>query len=173
MRAFTILLALCIAAVAQTPTHTEYKLLATKRTSTMEKELNEAAAAGYRLFGTIGGEVANGEIVTVMKKNFDPSERYSYRVLATNKTSTMEKELNEAGEQGFNYRGETARGEVILLLELDRSAEKHSRFQYRLLATNKTSTMEKELNEAAAQGFEFMGVIRRAEVISILRKEPR
>ena len=28
---------------------------------------------------------------------------YEYRLLATNKTSTMEKELNQAGGEGFRY----------------------------------------------------------------------
>jgi hypothetical protein len=32
-----------------------YKLLATSRTSTMEKEINEAAREGYRFAGTMGG----------------------------------------------------------------------------------------------------------------------
>ena len=31
------------------------------------------------------------------------------------------------------------------------------RFEYRLLATSKTSTMQKELQEAADAGFEFIG----------------
>jgi len=31
-------------------------------------------------------------------------------------------------------------------------------WEYKLLATNKTSTMQKELQEAAASGFEFVGV---------------
>lgn len=157
--------------ISQEASGNQYKLLATKRTSTTEKELNEAADAGYRLFGTIGGNVGNSEIITVMKRIDDPKQRYTYKLLATSKTSTMQKELNEAGEQGYNYRGETARGEVILILELDRSLQAPPRFEYRLLATSKTSTMEKELNEAAAQGFEFLGVIRRGEVISILRRE--
>lgn len=34
----------------------EYRLLATTKTSTMEKEMNEAAAAGYVYSGVMGGE---------------------------------------------------------------------------------------------------------------------
>lgn len=40
----------------------------------------------------------------------DPTEqakRYSYRLLATKKTSTMQKELAEAGEAGFQLLGMT------------------------------------------------------------------
>ena len=38
----------------------EYRVLATSRTSTMEKELNEAAAAGFRYQAVMGGETAFG-----------------------------------------------------------------------------------------------------------------
>ena len=35
----------------------------------------------------------------------DPDRRFEYRVLATKKTSTMEKELNAAGIEGFRFEG--------------------------------------------------------------------
>lgn len=45
--------------LAQTQNY-DYRLLATSRTSTMEKEMNEAASAGY-LFGSVmGGETGMG-----------------------------------------------------------------------------------------------------------------
>jgi hypothetical protein len=39
----------------------EYKVLATKKTSTAQKEMNAAADAGYRFAGVMGGETAFGE----------------------------------------------------------------------------------------------------------------
>jgi hypothetical protein len=50
---------------------------------------------------------------------------------------------------------------------------------YRVLATKKTSTMQKELQEAGDVGFEFVGVtvaktlIGGEEVVSILRRKAR
>jgi len=38
----------------------EFRLLATNKTSTMEKEMNEAANAGFRFEGTMGGETSFG-----------------------------------------------------------------------------------------------------------------
>ena len=35
------------------------------------------------------------------------SDRYEYRLLATKKTSTMQKELAEAGDQGYGFVGMT------------------------------------------------------------------
>src|SRR5687768_9763439 len=75
----------------------EYRVLATNKTSTMQKEMNEAADAGFRFDGVFGGETAFGgsETVAVMsrKSGAESRDRYEYRLLATSKTSTMEKEL--------------------------------------------------------------------------------
>lgn len=162
----------------------EYKLLATNKTSTMEKEMNQAAAEGFRFEGTMGGETAAGgnEIVMIMsRKPGDGGSRYNYKLLATKKTSTMQKELSEAGGAGFLYTGQTiydsAFGgrEVVVILERSDSAK--TAYEYKLLATSRTSTMGKELNEAGRAGFVFcrMTVAETAfggrEVVSILRRQ--
>jgi hypothetical protein len=153
----------------------EYKLLATSRTSTMEKEINEMARAGYRLDGTMGGDTHEGEIVTVMRKlsESDDKDRFQYKLLATQRTGTMQRELQEAADQGYEYTGVMARGEVMVILERDKTMASKPHSQYRLLATSRTSTMEKELNQAAADGFEFMGLLKRGEVIAIMRRRPQ
>ena len=162
----------------------EYKVLSTTKTSTMQKEMQEAAAAGYRFADVMGGSTAIGgaEVVVIMTKPTNP-EAYDYRLLATNKTSTMQKELQEAGDAGFGYVGQTAfksgfgGKEVVCILERAAKDAKASRFEYRLLATSKTSTMQKELSEAGDQGFEFVGMtvaktlMGGDEVVSILRRK--
>src|SRR5262245_9010267 len=120
----------------------DYKMLATSRTSTMEKEMKDAAEAGYRFGGVMGGETAFGgsEVVVVMSRNDAAAGRFDYRLLATNKTSTMQSELQAAGDQGFEYRGQTvfktAFGgkEVVVILERDLNAASRKRYEYRLLA---------------------------------------
>jgi hypothetical protein len=162
----------------------EYKVLSTTKTSTMQKEMQEAAAAGYRFADVMGGSTAIGgaEVVVIMTKQTNP-EAYDYRLLATNKTSTMQKELQEAGDAGFAYKGQTAfktgfgGKEVVCILERAAKDAKASRFEYRLLATSKTSTMQKELSEAGDQGFEFVGMtvaktlMGGDEIVSILRRK--
>jgi hypothetical protein len=163
----------------------QYKLLATSKTSTMERELNDAAQAGYRFHGVMGGETGFGgrEVVIVMGRPASGSdkERYEYRLLATQKTSTMQKELQQAGNQGFEYKGqtvfETAFGgkEVVVILERDHE-QRPLKWDYKLLATQKTSTMQKELAEAAQRGFQLVGVtvgksaFGGNEVVTILRR---
>jgi hypothetical protein len=141
-----------------------YKLLATNKTGTMQKELNEAASAGFRFEGVMGGETAFGgrEIVSILGRA-ENGASYEYKLLATNKTSTMEKEMSGAADSGYEFRGETVAQtmfggrEVVVIMERPRG-EPDARFAYRLLATNKTSTMQKELTEAAESGFAFRAV---------------
>ncbi len=170
-------------AVAQ---EVQYKVIATNKTSTTQKEMNEAADAGFRFGGTMGGETSFGgsEVVTVMHRvPGSENGRFAYKLLATSKTSTMQKEMQEAGDAGYEYKGQTVYKstfggkEVVVILELDRSTKNRLVYEYRLLATKKTSTMQKELLEAGAAGFEFVGVtvgestIGGTEVISILRRK--
>ena len=110
---------------------------------------------------------------TFMVAAVDPID---YRVLATNK-----KELQEAGDAGFEYKGQTVFSstfggkEVVVILEKDRESAA-AQWEYKLLATSRTSTMQKELSEAGAQGFAFVGVtvaetaLGGKEVVSILRR---
>ena len=164
--------------------HREFRLLATNKTSTMQKEMNDAADAGYHFEGTMGGETSLGgsEVVVIMSRNpVSTKKRYEYKLLATSKTSTMQKELQQAGNAGFEFKGQSVYSstfggkEVVVILERDSEA-KPAEWEYKLLATKKTSTMQKELNEAGADGYVFVGVtvgdtlIGGKEVVSILRR---
>jgi hypothetical protein len=143
----------------------EYRVLATNRTSTMDKELNEAAEAGFQFRAVMGGETAFGgsEVVVVMSRSPQAAGRFAYRLLATNRTSTMQKEIQEAADAGYEYRGQTvfksAFGgeEVVCILERDNDA-KGKTSEYRLLATSRTATLQNELLETGAAGFEVVGM---------------
>jgi len=51
------------------------------------------------------------------------------------------------------------------------------KYEYRLVATNKTSTMQKELSEAGAHGFDLVGMtvaqtaVGGDEIVAILRRK--
>ena len=146
----------------------DFRVLATNKTSTMEKEMNAAADAGYRFAYVMGGETSFGgsEAVVVMAKkaeNTPAKGRYQYKLLATNKTSTMQKEMSAAGDAGFNYCGQTVYNssfggqEVVILMEQDREGT-NARYDFLLLATKRTSTMQKELNDAGQEGYEIVGM---------------
>lgn len=145
----------------------EYRMLATTRTSTLEREMNAAAGDGYRVYGVIGGVTAFGgsEIVAIMGRPLgqEPAPGQEYRVLATNLTSTMQKELQQAGDDGYDYAGQTilkttfGGEEVVIVVGRERDIE-NPRYDYKLLATKRTSTMQEEILRAGRDGFVAVGV---------------
>ena len=168
---------------AQEASVIQYRVLATNKTSTMQKEVDAAAAAGFRFGNVMGGPTAGGgsEVVVIMTKGSEPGN-FEYRLLATNKTSTMQREMQNAADEGYEYRAQTAfisafgGKEVVVILEraVDRPVVK---YEYRLLATSKTSTMQKELSEAGGHGFDLVGMtvaqtaVGGDEVVAILRRK--
>lgn len=159
----------------------EYRVLATTKTSTMEKELNAAAEAGFRFRAVMGGDTAAGgsEVVVVMAAS--GKGRYSYKLLATAKTSTMQKELQTAADAGFEYSGQTVfhtafgGDEVVVILERDRDNPPGA-FDYKLIATAKTSTLQKELLDAGSAGYDLLAMtvaktaLGGSEMVAITRR---
>jgi hypothetical protein len=183
----TLLTALCLTlaalpAAAQNGPR-EYRVLATSKTSTMEKEMNAAAEAGYEFAAVMGGETAFGgsEAIVVMQKDPKPSAKL-YKLLATNKTGTMQKEMRAAADLGFHYVGQTVFSsmfggeEVVVIMERDKDNPKPTE-DYLLIATSKTSTLEKELNEAGGGGYQVIGMtvgttaMGGSELVAIARRD--
>ena len=162
----------------------DFRVLATSKTSTMEKEMNQAAEEGYVFAATMGGDTAaaGSEVVVVMTKGSAPGGKRSYKLLATSKTSTMQKEMDQLGAEGFDYKGQTVFSstfggrEVVVIMEKE-AGRAGGAIQYKLLATSKTSTMQRELKEMGDAGFALVGLtvartaLGGAELVSILRKQ--
>lgn len=166
-----LVLAVLLLAGASSPVlaqATTYRVLATTRTGTMQEEMREAGEQGFRFVAAMGGETAVGgnEVVVLMEKVAASSLRYDYLVLATNRTSTLQKELQQAGDTGFQIVGQTVfqstfggRETAALLERVMGDAQPDAvRYEYKLLATSRTSTMQKELQEAAEQGYVATGM---------------
>lgn len=71
--------------------------------------------------------------------------------------------MQEAGDTGFEYRGQSVFKSTFGGKEVSPSlngimTRRRLRYEYRLLATKKTSTLQKELGEAGEQGFNFVGL---------------
>jgi hypothetical protein len=88
----------------------DYRILSTSRTSTMEKELNEAAASGYRFLKvTNSSNVLGGkELVVVTVKDLESAvETRTYKVLSARGTSNLQKKLQAAAKEGYEYLNQT------------------------------------------------------------------
>ena len=151
-----------------------FLLLATEKTSTMQKELDEASAAGYRIM--TGSPTSQTEMAIILEKVGTPANNYEYLLLATTKTSTMQKELDEAASQGFRLLPSTliskkrmfGNPEIVVLLEKEPGTSQE--YDYLLLATTKTSTLQKEMSQAIEEGYEVVGMLSHGEHMVILER---
>jgi hypothetical protein len=152
-----------------------YLLLSTVKTSTMQKELDEASAQGFRIISA-ASSCNQSEMVLFLERETEPPDTYKYKLLATTRTSTMEKELNQAAQEGYRLlpRTITAKenfltNEIVSVLEMAPKSSK--RYQYRLLATSRTSTLQKEVAQSETDGYVLVGLVGRGENMVIMEKE--
>lgn len=150
----------------------------------MEKELNEAATRGLRFSKVMGGKATDGgQVIIAMAKApaFPGEANPTYRLLATTRTSTMQAEMQQLADEGYSWLDqsvfESATGgkDIAVIMELDPSRNPPPHDSYRLLATTRTSTMEKELKDAGAQGYHLLAFTAGKtasghEIIAILRR---
>lgn len=144
---------------------TRYKLLSTERSSTMQKELNQAT--GYRL---VDGSPANTAML--LEKVSNPGKSYQYRFISTVKVSTLEKELNQAAAERYRFHplalgvrevrplgffGGTMMTEYTAVME--KASDAPASYQYHVVAASRESTMAKEINQAWDSGFQVVATV--------------
>ncbi|MFZ1700392.1 MAG: hypothetical protein WBO10_13465 [Pyrinomonadaceae bacterium] len=153
----------------------QYKLLATTRTSTMQKELNEAAAQGYRIL--VGSPTSGSEMALFLSRDGTVSDPFQYKLLATTRTGTMQKEMNEAADAGYRLipssmiAKKQLLGGVEIVMIMERPPKPTKSYEYKLLATNRTSTLQKEAAEAKEAGFLIVGMVSRDEHMVVVERE--
>ena len=152
----------------------KYKLLATTKTSTMQKELDKMAALGYRVL--VDAPTSGVEMAVFLSLEATPEEPYKYKLLATSRTGTMQKELDEFSVLGYRLVPSTMVakkqlfGEVEVAMILEQPPKVKNRYEYRLLATSLTSTLQKEVSRATADGFVIVGMVSRDEHMVVMER---
>ncbi|MEQ1759677.1 MAG: hypothetical protein ABL986_15270 [Vicinamibacterales bacterium] len=104
---------------AATPsTPFEYRMVATASTKTGDKEMNAAAAEGFRVVPHTamlkkGLTVFNANEVEIMEKSATPGDFFEYLTITAVRTGTFHRELRTAVEQGWRVVDMTY-GKVLL-----------------------------------------------------------
>lgn len=153
----------------------QYKLLATRRTGTMQKEIDEVSAQGYRIL--VGSPTSGSEMAVFLSREGTVAAPYKYKLLATTRTGTMNKELNEMADQGYRLIPSTMiakaqmLGGVEIVMLLERPPVLTKQYEYKLLATTLTSTLQKEVTEAQNAGFKIVGMVSRGEHMVVMERE--
>ena len=161
-----LLLALSAASLAEAQDD-RYLLLATERTSTMQQEINEAAARGFRVVAASPKE--SSEVVVLLEQTED---KYEYLLVATTRTATLQREISDAAGAGYRIvpRAVTGKGDEVIVL-MEKGVEGPAPPQYHVLATDRTGTLEKEINQASANGYAVIALAGRGQHVAILEKE--
>ncbi len=165
----------CFGQEEKSDANLQYKLLATIKTSTMQKELDETSAQGYRIL--VGSPTSDSEMAVFLSREGTVAEPYKYKLLATTRTGTMQKELNEAASNGFRLMPSTmiAKKQLIGGIEIvsimERPPTVKKQYEYKLLATSRTSTLQKEVIEAKEAGYVLVGMVSRGEHMVIMERE--
>lgn len=167
--------AICFGQSKKAEEDLQYKLLATTRTGTMQKELDETAAKGYRIL--VGSPTSGSEMAIFLERVATSETPYKYKLLATTRTGTMQKELNQAAAEGFRLLPRTMIAkaqllggvEIVMILEKPPVVEKQ--YDYKLLATTLTGTLQKEVTEAEKDGYVIVGMVSRDEHMVIMERE--
>jgi hypothetical protein len=152
----------------------QYKLLATRRTSTMQKEIDEVSANGYRIL--VGSPTSSTEMAVFLSREGTVENQFKYKLLATARTGTMQKELNDMAADGYRLIPSTMIAkagmismEIVMILEKPPVVTKQ--YEYKLLATTLTSTLQKEVTEAQGEGFRIVGMVSRGEHMVVMERE--
>lgn len=152
-----------------------YLVLSTKKIGTMEKELDEVAAKGFRIM--YGAPTQQYDMALLLKSTgAAPGSTYGYKILATSRQSTMEKELNEAAKLGYHLLPRTIifkqgffTGELVMVMEREPNSTRS--FEYDLVSAGKESSLHKKIEDSISRGFQPLTMVTIGEHIIVMERE--
>ena len=179
--AFVVLLCLATFAAAQEKTSPvkldiedgqTYLVLSTKRIQTMEKELGEAAAKGFRVL--YGAPTQQFDMAILMERSPETAS-FDYKIMATVRLKTMEKELNEFAKQGYRLLPRTIifkqgflTAEMVMLME--RAPNSGKIYEYKLINAGKETKLHKKMDTAISEEFSPVTMITIGEHVVVMEK---
>ena len=131
----------------------DYVFLDTEKTSTLQRELQEAADNGYRL---VSGYGSWGRPTVILENILEP-EPIEYLLLATAKTGTLQDEIAEAATQDYRLTSVFEKGGEAVVIMQRAPGQADPTHEYVVLGTKRLGTMEEEFLAAAASGFKLVG----------------
>jgi hypothetical protein len=160
-----------------------YLLLAASRTSTLQNEINQAVERGFRVVAA--SRTDDAEALVALERT---TGTYTYRVIAATRTGTLQREIAEAVAAGFRVVPRTVttkrtiggalfnndnndEGELLVIME--RGPDTPANLTYRILATSRTGTLQREMSDAEAAGFTLIALASRGEHVAIFERVGR
>ena len=159
----------------KTDDNQSYLILSTKRIETMEKELDEVAAKGYRVL--YGAPTISFDMALFLKRlETGENQPYTYKILATSRNKTMEKELNDRAAQGFRLLPRTIifkqgflTAEMVTVME--RAPDSKVAYEYKLVEARKEVKLQEKIDAAMTDGFAPLTMITLGVNVIVMEKE--
>ena len=126
-----------------------YLILDTRKFNTLQKELDDAARAGYRVISGNAG-------YTILALELDPAGR-KHEYLVTGSVQEMVDKGKLAGYRVLPFAFSGGRWAALGAV-LEKLAPGEPEVEYQIVQTARTSTLIKEINEWAAKGFSLAAV---------------
>lgn len=154
-----------------------YLVLSTKRIQTMEKELDEVARKGFRVM--YGAPTQSFDMAILLQRAPEAkNEPYGYRILATTRNKTMEKELNEFASQGYRLLPRTIvfkqgffTAELLMIMERDPHVKNN--YEYKLVTAGKETKLHKKIDQAMGEGFVPITMVTIGDHVVVMEKETK
>jgi hypothetical protein len=159
-----------------------YLVLGARRGSTIQKELDDGAARGYRVVAgsaTYGGSESlylSQEMVFVMEKAPAGTSIYQPLYVEALSAGELEGKLRLAAALGFRAIGRTfaLQGDSIPCVVMEKGAEPSPYYEYSVVASLwKKSTVRKKVTQAVQQGFYPVGMDFQTESMVLLERPRR
>ena len=157
-----------------------YLLLAAQRTGTLQQEINDAAAKGFRLVAA--SRTDDNDAIILFEQ---VQGKYQYRLIATTRTGTLQQEIGAAAADGYRivpravttkrssggFGAMTNTSEPLVVME--KGPEGNARMHYHVLATERTGTLQREIGQAAINGYVLVALTSRGEHVAIMERGER
>jgi hypothetical protein len=172
-----------------------FLLLSGDNAKRLQQELDQAAAAGYRVVqagprgqgsgsftgGLLGGVSRSAGVYLVLLER-DPTLQspFQYRVLKWGGVKGLEGEMNEAAAEGFRLLPGTLRykrfkfgplgASRTLFGLMEKSPQPTRKWQYLVLERVMTGRLERDIQEAVAKGYEAVHMVEGGGYTVLMRK---
>jgi hypothetical protein len=166
----------------ESPGSCRYLVLGARRGSTIQKELDDGAARGYRVvagsvtYGSSTGAYLSQEMVFVMEKAPAGTSIDQPLYVEALSAGELEEKLRRAAALGFRAIGRTfaLQGGSIPCVVMEKGTEPSAYYEYSVVASLwKKSTVRKKVTQAVQQGFCPVGMDFQTESMVLLEKPRR
>ena len=128
----------------------QYLVIGTRTEGALRKELAAGAAGGYRVVAAS----CPGEIVVLMEKSAADATINDYLILDSMRIGKLQRDISDAAARGYRAVPRAFISySVTNVAILEKGASPTSANEYVIVETQKSSTLQKKMTEAAGQGF--------------------